>query len=42
MDKILKRSEKLAFYCVDDTYTRMRGFTVFDEQESDRVFEKVR
>lgn len=29
MDKILKRSEKLAFYSVDDTYTRMRGFTDF-------------
>ena len=29
MDKILKRSEKLAFFCVDDSYTRMRGFTDF-------------
>lgn len=29
MDKILKRSEKLAFCGVDDTYYRMRGFTDF-------------
>lgn len=29
VDKILKRSDKLAFYCVEDTYTRMRGFTEF-------------
>ncbi|MDO4618452.1 MAG: hypothetical protein Q4B31_02900 [Clostridia bacterium] len=29
MDKILKRSDKIAFYDVDGTYTRMRGFTDF-------------
>lgn len=29
MDKILKRSDKLAFYDIDGTYTRMRGFTDF-------------
>ncbi len=29
MDKILKRSDKLAFYGIDDTFMRMRGFTDF-------------
>lgn len=29
MDKILKRSDKLAFYGVGNTYMRMRGFTEF-------------
>ncbi len=29
MDKILKRSDKLAFYEIDGTYKRMRGFTDF-------------
>lgn len=29
MDKILKRSDKLAFYEIDGTYNRMRGFTDF-------------
>lgn len=29
MDKILKRSDKLAFYEINGTYTRMRGFTDF-------------
>ncbi len=29
MDKILKRSDKIAFYDVDGVYTRMRGFTDF-------------
>lgn len=29
MDKILKRSDKKAFYEVDGTYKRMRGFTDF-------------
>lgn len=29
MDKILKRSDKLAFYEIDGNYYRMRGFTDF-------------
>ncbi len=29
MDKILKRSDKLAFYEIDGTFVRMRGFTDF-------------
>ncbi|MBQ7793230.1 MAG: hypothetical protein IJ366_01800 [Clostridia bacterium] len=29
MDKILKRSDKLAFYEIDGTFRRMRGFTDF-------------
>ncbi|MBS7297532.1 MAG: hypothetical protein KIG65_00465 [Eubacteriales bacterium] len=38
MDKILKRSDKLAFYEIDGTYKRMRGFTDFSVSKNPTAY----
>ncbi len=40
MDKILKRSDKMAFYEVDGVYTRMRGFTDFSMSKNPKEYSR--
>ena len=40
MDKIIKRNEKLAFYKVNSTYKRMRGFTEFAMNKNPKEYQR--